>query len=590
MCGIFLAIKSKQSSSELTTAKFAAIAEKYIRGRGPTYQESYSSEDIFAYQSILSIQTDNVRSNDRPSLGTNRFILYNGELYSANSITSSDTQQIIDAFDAKSLDSFLSNADGMYVIATLENKGCSGYNINIYRDPIGEKHCWFYHDDDIFILSSVPGAIAEYLSSIGRLEVNTEVLEDYMLRRHLISSYHHPIKNIYQVPVGKSTFNSIEWSFSPKNFSDHSFVLSYIDKMIDLDLRRTITSLDHKQFANLVHDKLRKTLFTMNNSVKDQSSISAIVSGGIDSSIVASTLFSQLESLSTFTLLFPEKDNVSSMASDMVADICRARNFKKNHLDILCNLENYMASLKEAVTILASPINTHSIPSSLLVAKFATNSSRILYGGEGADELFLGYSQYLNIIDQSLRTSPYNDKSSSLFSNLQAGFQDKIGIENNIFLFKESIKDLLLSKGFSLNEVLLKVESITDLFIQLQSVGLMSTDVINSSCGLECRSPFTRSNMISVALSAPLEKLISLGLNETKLPLTSIFKSDYSESYMKPKIGFAGYPNESVSALGNIEGWSVWNYFPEIYDHYSSMNRSEEWKIINIEWFLRQWT
>ena len=72
-----------------------------------------------------------------------------------------------------------------------------------------------------------------------------------------------------------------------------------------------------------------------------------------------------------------------------------------SHKVIECNLDSYKQSLLRSIDILSSPVNTHSIPSSYIVARNSQNDDNlILYGGEGADEIFLGYECYRNLNNQ----------------------------------------------------------------------------------------------------------------------------------------------------------------------------------------------
>ena len=64
-------------------------------------------------------------------------------------------------------------------------------------------------------------------------------------------------------------------------------------------------------------------------------------------------------------------------------------------------MDSYKQSLLRSIEILSSPINTHSIPSSYIVARNSQlDNNLILYGGEGADEIFLGYECYRNLNNQ----------------------------------------------------------------------------------------------------------------------------------------------------------------------------------------------
>ena len=128
-----------------------------------------------------------------------------------------------------------------------------------------------------------------------------------------------------------------------------------------------------------------------------------------------------------------------------------------------------------------------------------------------------------------------------------------------------------------------------DIFIQLNSVGLISADTINSDLGIECRTPFVRMDLLKFAISSPVDKLINFDqkLLIDKIPIRNKFVEYFGEESIMPKIGFAGFPNETKTFLGDKSSWYIWEYLG--WGNYinEDLNLSEEWKIINLEWFLR---
>ena len=96
MCGIlFVYYKEKNNSNNLNSF-FEGEAKKFLKTRGPTSQAIYKSEYFFAYQSVLAIQSSKSKSNQLPSLGSNEFILYNGEIYGLDKNKDiSDTEYLV---------------------------------------------------------------------------------------------------------------------------------------------------------------------------------------------------------------------------------------------------------------------------------------------------------------------------------------------------------------------------------------------------------------------------------------------------------------------------------------------------------------
>ena len=54
-------------------------------------------------------------------------------------------------------------------------------------------------------------------------------------------------------------------------------------------------------------------------------------------------------------------------------------------------------------------------------------------------------------------------------------------------------------------------------------------------------------------------------------------------------MGFAGYPNETSNKLNEISKWNVWDILELDKNKINRYNRAEEWKLINLEWFIKRW-
>ena len=80
MCGfVFI----KHFNGELKKSLAFDLAKEYIENRGPDYCIKYNTQDEFAFQSILAIQSDINKPQINLSSKKSNF-LYNGEIYSSN--------------------------------------------------------------------------------------------------------------------------------------------------------------------------------------------------------------------------------------------------------------------------------------------------------------------------------------------------------------------------------------------------------------------------------------------------------------------------------------------------------------------------
>ena len=62
MCGFVLAIHKENNDKNLINNKLQQYCNLYIKSRGPSSQEIFKSNSIFAYQSTLAIKSANEKS------------------------------------------------------------------------------------------------------------------------------------------------------------------------------------------------------------------------------------------------------------------------------------------------------------------------------------------------------------------------------------------------------------------------------------------------------------------------------------------------------------------------------------------------
>lgn len=579
MCGFFFA-KHRSNINNDSINEFLEIeCNNFIKNRGPSYQEIYKSNTLFIYQSTLAIQSKLIKSNKLGAIGSKKFILYNGEIFGLhNSI--SDTEYIFDLCRRDELENQINNLDGMFIICNFMRINNNEILFDAYRDPAGEKHMWYYFDQDIVLLSSVPAIIRKYLNKKANLKINRNAIDDYLKRRHLISPLDHPIKNLNNLKPGhKLSFNSKKWELVESKYFNY-------ENLFSIDLYKELSNMSQARYNAEFKNIFLKTLSKMENASSNIKRSSSIISGGFDSSIIGACLLNNDIKTDIYTMTFHEKDPVSKNVKNILN-----KNYKYNEINhkiIDCTLESYHDSLCRSIDILSSPVNTHSIPSSYLVASKAQQDGNIiLYGGEGADEIFLGYDCYgKSDVNSSIYNALNNNYSFDKDLNKRVIYSKT---EKYIQEFKSNIHDYLSTyEILDRKEINIKTESFADIFIQLSSVGLLSTDTVNSDLGIECRTPFVRRELLQFGISSPILKLINSKKQSLyKMPIRSKFIDYFGAESIMPKIGFAGFPNETKNILGNRKEWNIWNYLNWSNYINQELTISEEWKLINLEWFLR---
>ena len=586
MCGFLYALGK---NSPIPQDKLQYVSNNFIAPRGPTRRLEYSSQQEYACQSILSVQSSPDTPSNVNQLGSNHFILYNGEIFDSgcsSDFIDDDTLLINDLSTSGCLKNKLHNFDGMFAIAEIFNMHChnsskpNSREIWLHRDLSGEKHVYYWYNEKLFVASSSPGAIGKLLQSMGLLHINESQLIEYIARRHYISNEDTCFAGMKQVLPGHSVnFSSDKWHVNSKNPFDS------LESLFDKPQYDEFCKYSNRDYAKKLDNVLNDVAINYHKTNHTGSS-ALVISGGIDSSLFSYYLKeNSVESHTTesFVGIFGKKDLSALKAKDLSNSIGIL-----NHYDVDINEKLYAESLERCIEILAAPVHTHSLPSSRLLGDFvAAKGHKVMYGGEGADELFLGYKTYLDLYRNGKKEklgSAYTKKTTTL-SEDYSNDELELVMSEDIKLFEDKFRQL----GANQLESYIKANALLDYKYQLPMVGLIASDTVISDCGVEYRTPFTRKSVLKFAINSPLQKLINSNDElSSKSPLTNLYRKKFKQQQVDPKIGFSGFPNESRKFLPSLNNWKVFDLFPFLRQFYGK-SQAHDWKIINIEWFLNVW-
>ena len=129
-----------------------------------------------------------------------------------------------------------------------------------------------------------------------------------------------------------------------------------------------------------------------------------------------------------------------------------------------------------------------------------------------------------------------------------------------------------------------------DYFIQTVFVGNIGTDIMCSYNGVEPRNIFIKKNIIKFAINLPVKFKINTQVKKNlklKYIIKKIFLDFFLKKFIFKKQGFSGFPNEAKSKLIKKNYENVNKVLGENFQIDSNNSRAKEWKIINLELFLR---
>ena len=529
MCGIlFILSKKKILSKNKCLKSFKKISK---RGPDKDLYNFFNKNTIFLANSILNI-TGKLKKgkNLYCSQDKNNYIAFNGEIYNYKKLKEKyfiniNTYQNDTEFLAeftKNLKSYnkLKSLDGMY---SFINYNLSKKEIKFATDPQGEKRLYKFENDEYLIISSSPSPIIDFVGK--KLEVNKKLIKEYFKTRHFLFITNTIFKEIEIISPGTI------YTFSIKK--NKIFKKQYDDPIewIDREKYFRFKKLGFNKTKEILLKKIIKKLDIM----KPVKKFSSVLSGGVDSSII-SYFLGKYKNLDNFICINNlNKDKVVNNISNFKNII----NLKKK-IEIRNNDEIYFKLLKSTYLNLESPMTSHdNVGRNQIFKRINKKKIKILFGGDGADELFGGYNSYKNIDfikNHSKNNSPYSKIKTK--ENYSKDIWLKVFKKYKEFLSKE--------------EATMQASLFTDYFIQCIGVHNISNDILSGQNSIELRSLFLNKEIIKIAINLPLNfKIEKKRTTITKKILKEIFVDIYGKENLLEKIGFSGFPNESKKFLTN---------------------------------------
>ncbi|MCK5282273.1 MAG: asparagine synthase (glutamine-hydrolyzing) [Nanoarchaeota archaeon] len=367
MCGIygFLGIDDKQLLKSMG---------EVIQYRGPNDSGSYIDNNISLGHKRLSII--DLGTGKQPIYNEDKsiVIVYNGEIYNFRKIkqelekkghrfhTDTDTEVIVHSYEEYG-EECVKLFNGMFAFAIWDS---NKKRLFLARDRIGIKPLYYAIVGDVFIFASEIKSILQY-DEIKK-EINLNALNTFLTFRYTI---------------GKDTLlNSIK-KLEPGNYLTFHNKEMKIGKYWDLEVSIEDNSLDYysKKLRGLLDESIKMRLMS-------DVPLGALLSGGIDSSVIVSLMKDYVDQPKTFIVGFEnEPDNEFEYAKE-VAD-----RYHTDHHEIMIKSETYKL-LPEVTWFMDEPLGDLTKIPAYCIYREAKKHVTVLLTGEGSDELFGGYEQH----------------------------------------------------------------------------------------------------------------------------------------------------------------------------------------------------
>lgn len=523
MCGI-AGVVLRNSTVDRTTLETML---DQLRHRGPDGSGIFVHEGFGLGHTRLSI--NDLEGGQQPLLcpEKNLAAVVNGEIYNfvelraemeaagVSFATRSDSACALHAY-ALNPENFVQRLNGMFALAILDGRRKV---LTLARDRLGVKPLYYALLHDKFIFASEIKAILPLLS--GQPELEAEALSQF-LHSHCTTGTETVFRGIRRLAPGEIITIDANLNMTSRRYWS----------ALDVAGRRTrsVAALE-EEFEDLFRQVMREHM-------RSDVPFGLFLSGGNDSAILLAMLsLYQDRPVRTFSIGFDDcafEDELGD-AESVAAD------FSSDHTSIRMNRADFFGRIPYSIWACDDLMRDNaSLPTSFL-SEAAHRELKVVFCGEGGDEVFGGYPRYwgskLGWLVESLRApgsggfrtrSDWSAETSALLLGERLTREGASFRKPHVSAWKAT------PRGWSD----LQRRQYTDIVTDLTDSLLVKADRMTMSFGIEARVPFLDHRVVEFGLSLPDSLKIANG--EPK-----IFLRRWAERHLpkellyRPKKGFS---------------------------------------------------
>jgi asparagine synthase (glutamine-hydrolysing) len=436
MCGITGIYNFR--SKKTVFAEDIRIMNEAIKHRGPAGEGVWVNKNIgLGHRRLKIIDLSDAARQPLCNEDGNLQLVFNGEIYNFLELrerlekyghkfkSGSDAEVILHLYEEYGTQ-FAEKLSGMFALAIWDSLK---QRLIMARDRMGMKPLFYYQYESGIIFASEIKSIL--VNPAYKKEINFEALHYYFFYN--------------QVPGPKTFFKNI-YSVEPANL----LILEANrrlkkNKYWRLTFKPIIT--DENEAAEMLINALESSV---RSHMRLDVPFAVGLSGGIDSSILVALLTKySSKPVKTFSLSFTRDLLLKKKEFQMTESI--ARLFKTDHNSVVLGPQSVLDNLETIVNALDVPICTFAL--TYYLCKEASKNSKVLFTGDGSEELFGKYwnhrlaqniSYFLSFI--------YDTREKRYYEKIFINQYSKISAERSfqfsmLFSFRENDRKLLYSKS-----------------------------------------------------------------------------------------------------------------------------------------------
>ena len=319
-----------------------------------------------------------------------RYVLaYNGEIYNYLELreqleqlgrrfrSQSDTEVVLAGIGQWGLQAALMRFSGMFAISLWDRQERMLY---LARDRMGEKPLYYGWNGDVFLFASELKALIKHPQWQPDIDRDAVAL---LLRYNYIPAPHSIYKGIRKLMPG--TFLAVRPSI-PNQLPQP--VPYWSAKTVTMRGAKTTFDGDHLTATGQLDGILRRVV---RQQMSADVPLGAFLSGGIDSSTVVALMQSQsIDPVKTFTIGFDQAEFNEAERSAAIA-----KHLGCDHTELYITAQTALEMVPKLPKLYDEPLADSSQIPTFLVAQLARQHVTVSLSGDGGDEVFGGYSEYV---------------------------------------------------------------------------------------------------------------------------------------------------------------------------------------------------
>lgn len=628
MCGIcgYYSFKNEISSENILEMNNA------IRHRGPDDEgfwisdgskgKSFSGND--STQKIKEVFPVLNKTNSKIALGFRRLsivdlsekghqpmlsddekitITFNGEIYNFKKIrkeledlgyhfkSNSDTEVILKSYEEWGTEMF-PKFDGMFAIALVD---LEKQKLILGRDRVGLKPLFYLKNENALVWAS------EIKSILKNEYIKPEINWNGVYTNFLFQTTLAP-ETCFQNIFSLEPASFLLFDLNNLTSSKHFYWNFPTEKLESISEEEAVEKVDQ-----LLSESVKEQLFA-------DVPVTSMMSGGIDSTLITAKAKPFKNDINAFTISYQFSESEVKNASLMAKKIDIQHDVKKVADEEILN------QLKENIQHFEEPYSGLEVL--MNAAEFAKNKGfKVVLSGNGADELFAGYSHSLKL-NKWLSMKNFNFIRHFIFTNddFSRKVKNYFSQDDMLDFFRQSqvamkpfeAKNVFSDAIFNTVKTNLKDKKLPeakdyqglfeyDMKYSLSSHHVFRDDLSAMKYGVEFRYPYLSNNLIDYVSALP-EKLRYNGIQNKPLLRKVAEKYLPSEILKMPKRGFSfplahfikTEPKVRAFILENLNSLKKRNFFkPEVIDEWWNNQKNEYdcvkiWQLVTFElWYQK---